>query len=103
MIEEDERRGSSSGSSTCMVGTTTQGLESTTPQRGKQPYLNMARTQMPCPQCVKKKSHFKRGFMVYFGGFPAFLLESLTAKRQMGNIGGVVACNSPTGIEPVGL
>lgn len=42
MIEENERRGSSSDSSTCLVGTTSQGLESTTPQNGKQFYLNMA-------------------------------------------------------------
>ncbi|XP_070696352.1 transmembrane protein 201 [Pempheris klunzingeri] len=33
VIEEDEKRGSSSGSSTCLVGTTTQGLESTPPPK----------------------------------------------------------------------
>lgn len=35
MIEEEEKRGSSSESSACLVGTTTQGLESTTPPKGK--------------------------------------------------------------------
>ncbi|KAM8754754.1 transmembrane protein 201 [Acanthopagrus schlegelii] len=34
VIEEDERRGSSSESSACLVGTTTQGLESTPPPKG---------------------------------------------------------------------
>lgn len=34
VIEEDERPGSSSDSSTCLVGTTTQGLESTPPPKG---------------------------------------------------------------------
>ncbi|XP_068162527.1 transmembrane protein 201 [Antennarius striatus] len=32
VIEEEEKRGSSSGSSTCLVGTTTQGLESSSPK-----------------------------------------------------------------------
>ncbi|XP_045912788.1 transmembrane protein 201 [Micropterus dolomieu] len=34
VIEEEEKRGSSSESSACLVGTTTQGLESTTPPKG---------------------------------------------------------------------
>lgn len=42
VIEEEDRQGSSSDSSTCLVGTTTQGLDSTTPQKGKIFHVNMA-------------------------------------------------------------
>lgn len=35
VIEEEEMRGSSSDSSTCLVGTTTQGLDGTAPQKGE--------------------------------------------------------------------
>lgn len=43
VIEEEEyRRGSSSDSSTCLVGTTTQGLDSATPQKGKIFHVNTA-------------------------------------------------------------
>lgn len=41
VIEEEDRQGSSSDSSTCLVGTTTQGLDSPTPQKGKIFHVNM--------------------------------------------------------------
>lgn len=41
VIEEEDRQESSSDSSTCLVGTTTQGLDSPTPQKGKIFHVNM--------------------------------------------------------------
>lgn len=37
--EEQSERGSFSGSSECVVGTTTQGLENLPPTKGEQPHL----------------------------------------------------------------
>lgn len=67
MIEEDEQQGSSSDSSTCVVGTTTQGLEAAAPQKGKHGSKRAALSVIFSKERI--------GLIVCFCGYSAFIIQ----------------------------